>query len=319
VRAIVFDQAGEPAGVLRAAGIARPAASAGFALVRVTARPIHPADLSFIRGQYRLRPAFPQTAGLEGMGTIVEVVGGVDLEPGTRVAFRWPGSWAEYAAVPAHRLIAVPPDVGGESAAQMSLNPLTAWALLEEAQATRDDAIIVTAAASTVSRLVRDIATTRGIATIGVVRGDPARMSAEYPDGVVSSDDAQLGAAIASAAGARRIAGLLDCVGGPVVSDLMSTLSPGGRIVAYGVLDQRAAAVTNAALIYKNLTWSGFGIDRWLEGTASERLAVAYASLWSMIATGTLHLPVAARCPLDAFADALTASTATGSGKILLI
>jgi NADPH:quinone reductase-like Zn-dependent oxidoreductase len=52
--------------------IDKPQGSPASAQVRVTARPIQPADLAFVRGQYRLRPAFPQTPGLEGAGVVVQ-------------------------------------------------------------------------------------------------------------------------------------------------------------------------------------------------------------------------------------------------------
>jgi hypothetical protein len=34
--------------------------------------------------------------------------------------------------------------------------------------------------------------------------------------------------------------------------------------VSYGVLDDAPIAVRNSDLIYRNLTWKGFGIDYWL-------------------------------------------------------
>jgi NADPH:quinone reductase-like Zn-dependent oxidoreductase len=64
MRALVFEQAGDPAAVLKVADVSDPTPVEGQALIRVTARPIHPADLAFIRGQYRVQPRLPQVAGL---------------------------------------------------------------------------------------------------------------------------------------------------------------------------------------------------------------------------------------------------------------
>lgn len=64
MKAIVFESAGEPEQVLRLGEVPEPEARGEELLVSVAARPIHPADLSFIRGQYRIRPSFPQVAGL---------------------------------------------------------------------------------------------------------------------------------------------------------------------------------------------------------------------------------------------------------------
>lgn len=115
MKAIVFDRAGEPDQVLRLDDVSEPEPRAGEQLVRLTARPIHPADLSFIRGQYRIRPSLPQVAGLEGIGVVLGRGRTGPFAPGTRVAFRWPGSWAEVSAVPEHRLITVPAVIRSQS------------------------------------------------------------------------------------------------------------------------------------------------------------------------------------------------------------
>jgi NADPH:quinone reductase len=290
------------------------------ALVRVTARPIHPADLSFIRGQYRIRPVFPQVAGLEGTGTIVEYGAGVALPQGARVAFRWPGTWAEYALVPGHRLIPVPDDIADDAAAQFSLNPVTAYALLESARVDVGDIVVVTAAASTVAGLVRALAHERGASVFGVVRGDAGRIEASFPAGAFSDSDPDLATAIQTRAAGRRVAAVIDCVGGPIVSTLLPAISPTGTIIAYGVLDSRPALVTNASMIYANLTWTGFGIDRWLDQREMHERNAAFDHLWNEIRRGVLTLPVASHHPLRDLDAALSdAERPQLRGKVLLM
>jgi len=71
-----------------------------------------------------------------------------------------------------------------EVACQMSLNPVTDWALLQESRALSGDWILVTAATSTVSNIVGAIARRLGIKVTGLVRGDAAatkpRRTADY-------------------------------------------------------------------------------------------------------------------------------------------
>lgn len=320
MQALRFDRAGEPHDVLHLRDVPVPGATPDHAVVRVAARPIHPADFSFIRGQYRIAPAFPQTAGLEGMGTIVERGAGVDLALGTRVAFRAPGTWAEYALVPARRLIPVPDSLSDDDAAQLSLNPVTAYALLEQARAQSGDVIILTAAASSVAGLVRTLARGRGIAAIGIVRGEASRIAAAFTDGALSEGEPDIAAAIRTRAAGRRITALIDCVGGPIVAELLPALSTGATAIAYGVLDRRPAPVTNAALIYANLTWIGFGIDRWIERRDDDELQTAYADLTNAILDTSIALPVAARHPLQDIASALRdAEHPPTLGKVLLV
>jgi NADPH:quinone reductase-like Zn-dependent oxidoreductase len=318
MKALVFDRAGEPAEVLRASDVPDPSFAGDLALVRVAARPIHPADLAFIRGVYRLRPNFPQIAGLEGCGEIIASPQG--FRPGTRVGFRYPGAWAEMAAVPIDRLIAVPEDIPDPQACQISLNPITAWALLEESGAKAGDHIVLTAATSVVSNLIAQIARRRSIHTVGVVRGDARdakpRSAADH---VVSVAEPDLANAIASLANACPVAAILDSVGGPLIERLMPALTPGAGIVAYGVQDRSPAAITNAMLIYSNLVWKGFGIDRWLSQQSAGAKAKMIDALWTLIRNGDLVLPVASIHRLEAFREALAADSKPGRiGKAIL-
>jgi NADPH:quinone reductase-like Zn-dependent oxidoreductase len=321
MKALVFARAGEPHEVLQLADVPAPLPSPDTVVVEVQARPIHPADLAFIRGQYRVRPVLPQIAGLEGAGIVVVGDGDGRIAPGTRVAFRWPGSWAERAAVPVSRLITVPADIADDAACQVALNPVTAWGLLDEARVAAGDCIALTAATSTVANLVAAIARQRGMRVLGIARGDAARGAARSgADQVFAAEDPELAAHILAAAGERRVAALLDSVGGPLVATLLGTLAPGARVIAYGVQDRTPAAITNAMLIYANLTWTGFGIDRWLAQQPAGAIDAMVGALWSLIRDGTIALPVAARHPLAAFAAALAADAQPGrSGKVLLV
>jgi NADPH2:quinone reductase len=321
MRAVVFNEVGDPQQVLQIADVEPPEPMDGHCLVKVDARPIEPADMSFIRGQYRIRPAFPQIAGLEGLGKVVKGLPGTPFAAGMRVAFRSPGSWAELAVVPVGRLIAVPDDITDLTGSQIALNPLTAWALLDECKAARGDCILLTAATSTVSNLVASIAQSRGIQTIGLVRGDvsqKARRSKAIH--LISVDDPQMLARIKDAAGASRVSALLDSVGGPSLAALLSSLTPGAHIVAYGVQDPRPATITNAMLIYSNLTWKGFGIDRWLSLSGPNALSQALQQLWNLIRDKTIELPVASTHPLEDIKHAIAADGQPGrSGKVVLI
>ena len=321
MQAIIFDHAGEPADVLRHADAPMPTPGDNQVLVKVVARPIHPADLAFIRGQYRVRPQFPQVAGLEGAGVVAKSPSNNAFPPGTRVAFRYPGSWAEYAAVPLERLIEVTAGISDDVACQISLNPITAWALLEEAKVKSGDRILLTAAASTVSNLIAAMAKRRGVNVIGVVRGNADQGSKRsLADHVLSINQPDFPDVLTAIVGDRRVAALLDSVGGPNIPKLFPGLASGARIIAYGVQDRAPAAVTNAMLIYSNLTWKGFGIDRWLSEFPDDQLTSMVQELWSMVRDKTLMLPVASKHSLGQFRNALAADARSDrTGKVLLV
>lgn len=320
MRALVFEHAGEAEEVLHLSRHPVPDLEHGEVKVKVTARPIQPADRFFIRGQYRIKPTFPQIAGLEGAG-VVETSTDPSFHPGERVAFRWPGTWADYVTVPAARLIRVPGEVSDDDACQIALNPITAWALLEEAQVGPGDWIVVTAGGSTVSALIASLARARGIRVISLVRGDATRMATKSSAEItLSVDDPDFPASILNTTESVRVSALLDSVGGANTAKLFGVLRPGARIVAYGVQDASAIPVTNAMLVYQNLTWIGFGIDRWLGSISTDRYEAMLASLWQLVGSGSLELPVADRYPLEHARDALQAESSPGrSGKVLLI
>jgi NADPH:quinone reductase-like Zn-dependent oxidoreductase len=270
VRAALFEHSGEPADVLTVHDIPSPEPGSGEVIVHVHASVVQPADSMFIRGRYRIRPSFPQVAGLEGTGIVGIAGAGSTLAAGTRVSFRHPGAWAERVAVPAERCYAVPEGVPVDAAAQFALNPVTAWALLDEAGAEGGDWIALSAPRSAVARLVAGIARERGVHVLGLSR--PGRE--EVLDYLVCDPSGQdFAARIDTLTTGRWLAGYLDSVGGAVLSAVPPALRPGATIVSYGVLDDAPVAVRNSDLIYRNLTWKGFGIDHWppLRPTAAMR------------------------------------------------
>jgi NADPH:quinone reductase-like Zn-dependent oxidoreductase len=321
MRAIVFNQTGDPQQVLQMDEIETPEPSDGQCLVKVIARPIEPADLAFIRGQYRIRPVLSQIAGLEGFGTVVRAALNAPFAVGARVAFRSPGTWAEFVAVPVERLIAVPSDIPDMIGCQISLNPVTSWALLQESKAVPGDWMLLTAAASTVSNLVASIASERGIRTIGLVRGEATQKVARAKSTcVLSIDDPRLIHEIKTVVGGDRVSALLDSVGGAILPTLFGALSPGAHVIAYGVQDRNPAAISNAMMIYSNLTWKGFGIDRWLSMSGPRTSDEAIQQLWVFIRNGIVTLPVDSKHMLADFKEGLTADARAGrSGKVILV
>jgi NADPH:quinone reductase len=315
VRAAVFEQAGDPGHVLTVRDVAAPEPGPNEVVVRVDTSVVQPADSMFIRGRYRIQPAFPQVAGLEGTGTVVTAGAGSTIATGTRVAFRHPGAWAERVAVPAGSCYVVPEGVPVDAAAQFALNPVTAWAVLDEVRAERGDWLALSAPRSAVARLVAGIAERRGVRVLGLSR--PGRD--DGLDGpVLDSSKPDLAAEINLATGGAPLAGFLDSVGGQVVSAVLRVLRPGATIVSYGVLDDAPMTVRNSDLIYRNLTWKGFGIDHWL-ATATDRRDAMPTELWRLIRDGVLDLPVAARYRLDEIHLAVAAGSKSPPGAKVLI
>ena len=312
----MFEAAGKPSEVLALRQVRVPSPSAGEVLIKVDARPIQPADIMFIGGSYRIKPQWPQVAGLEASGIVAAVGAGVSIEVGTRVSFRYPGSWAEFAAVPVERLHIVPAGIAAESAAQFSLNPITAWGLLDEVRANKGDWIAINAATSGIAQLVRDLARLRGVSVISIVRPG-RRLEGDGP--ILPSDTQSLADKVLDLTGGVPLAGLLDSIGGAAIMSMLPAMRQGATIVSFGVLERGAANMANSDIIYRNLTWKGFGIDYWL-ANSRDRHAAMVDELWRAIASGAITLPVRTRYALDEFQEAI-ADAAAGDrpGKVLIV
>jgi NADPH:quinone reductase-like Zn-dependent oxidoreductase len=302
MKAIVFRSAGAPLEVLELRDTVEPTPAAGEVLVAVAARPIHPADLAFIRGAYRIRPALPQVAGLSGVGRVVRSGHGVGLAEGTRVAFRWPGAWGERVAVPEERVYVVPDDLSDDDGAQLPLNPITAWGLLDMAGVRPGQWVGLTAPKSSVAQITAALATMRGA----------------HPLPIESSNVEGLSERVRAVTHGKGLSALLDCVGGRLIEALFDVLEPGATIVAYGTLSNESIAVRNATLVYANLTWRGFGIDRWMAGIDAAGRARMLRDLHQAIRSKRLPLPVQARFPLAEFATAVRLAQQGGPGKVFL-
>ena len=60
--------------------------AAGEVVFDIMAFPINPADISFCRGSYRLRPPLPATRGAEGLGRVTAIGAWVsNVKPGDLV------------------------------------------------------------------------------------------------------------------------------------------------------------------------------------------------------------------------------------------
>ena len=114
------------------------------------------------------------------------------------------------------------------------------------------------------------------------------------------------------------LAALIDSVGGALVEHLLPELREGATIVTYGTLSPDPIQVHNATLVYQNLTWKGFGIDRWLSALPSSERARMLDALWDGTRSHTYELPVSSRVPLRDFARGLALAQSASDGKVLL-
>src|SRR2546427_11073352 len=125
MKQVLIDRYGPPEEVARCAEVLDVGApAAGEAVFDVLAFPINPADISFCRGSYRLKPPLPATPGAECVGRVTAVGAGVsDVKPGDLVLNLQRENWADQRRVKADDVIAAAPGIEDPQAAIVRINP----------------------------------------------------------------------------------------------------------------------------------------------------------------------------------------------------
>lgn len=148
-----------------------PQPAAGQALVRIEAAGVNFIDVYRRSGQYKV--PLPFTLGSEGAGVVEALGPGADgVRVGDRVAYEGTlGAYAEYAAVPADRLVVLPDGVTTRQGAALMLQGMTAHYLATSTYPLKaGDTCLVHAAAGGVGLLLCQIASRhRGARVLGTV------------------------------------------------------------------------------------------------------------------------------------------------------
>lgn len=147
-----------------------PKPGEGEALVKIEAIGVNFIDIYHRIGRYQ--GTFPLTLGQEAAGTVDAVGPNVtDVKPGDRVVYASvQGSYAEYALVPAWRLIHIPANVDAQHAAAMMIQGMTAHYLTHSTYPLRaGETALVHAAGGGTGQLLTQVAKRCGARIIGTV------------------------------------------------------------------------------------------------------------------------------------------------------
>ncbi|MHB1688493.1 MAG: zinc-dependent alcohol dehydrogenase family protein [Ignavibacteriaceae bacterium] len=320
MKAIIFNNAGEPKDVLKYVDIAKPTPGPKEVLIKLLGSPIHPADIMFIQGKYRYKPEFPQTAGIEGAGIVEEKGIEVKIPKGSLVAFMYLKSWAEYIVVPEEELVILPPDYPMEKALQFCANPFTAWGLLEVSKAKAGDWLLLTAGNSTVSRIIIQLAKLRNINTVAAIRDmhQDTELKVLGATAVLNVDD-NLPDQLNSLTEGKGVNVLLEAVGGKTGTMVLQSMASNGMIIIYGLLNNEPVQFYNSQFVSKNLTLKGFGIRGYLQSQTKHQREEMLSVLTNEIFKPTFQLPVERAYSLDQFKDALADNAQSNrKGKIII-
>ncbi|MEZ5796700.1 MAG: NADPH:quinone oxidoreductase family protein [Paracoccaceae bacterium] len=304
----------------RLAELDRPVPGPGQALVRIAAAGLNFADLLMAQGKYQDRPALPFVPGLELAGTVqalgLETAGPA---PGSRVAAHVAGgAFAEYALVPADRLLPLPDAMPMEHAAAFQVAYGTSHlALAVKAALAPGETLFVTGAAGGVGLTAVEIGRLLGARVIAQVRGPEkaALARAAGAEVVIDADHPDPKGALRDLGGVDVA---YDTVGGAGFDAILRAMRPGGRMLAIGFAGGEVPRVPLNQLLVRNVSVIGLWWGGYLN-FAPQVLNRSLASLLDWYAAGRLHPHVSAVLPLAALPEGLEQiRSRRATGKIVL-
>jgi NADPH2:quinone reductase len=215
-----------------------PAPAAGQVLVRVAAAGVNFIDTYQRSGLYPIQTPF--TLGQEGAGVVEAAGDGVTAPaPGDRVAWSGPmGAYAEYASLPADRVVKVPEGVTVRQAAAAMLQGMTAHYLVTTTfPLARGQTCLVHAAAGGVGLLLCQLARLKGARVIATVGADAkaALVREAGADAIINYRATEnVAHEVRQLTGGRGVDVVYDGVGAATFEASLAALAPRGMLVTFG-------------------------------------------------------------------------------------
>ena len=321
MKAILMHELGAP-DVLSYEDVPMPEPAEGQARVKLSAVGVNFVDVYYRKGMYK--PTLPFILGQEGAGVVDAVGAGVtEIKVGDRVAYASDQrSYAEYAAVPAWKLLKVPGGVTDQQAAAVLLQGLTAHYLtystfpLEKGQTA-----LIHAAAGGAGGLLVQIAKLKGAHIIGTVSTEEkARVARENgADEVINYSKEDFEAEVKRLTNGKGVEVVYDSVGKDTFDKSLNCLSRRGMMVLWG---QSSGAVSPFDPQQLNSKGSLFLTRPTLGHYVADRAELEWRArdLFDWIAAGKLRVRIDKTFSLANAADAqryLESRVATG--KVLLL
>ena len=306
--------------VLRFEEVAVPEPSENQALVRVMVAGVNFIDVYQRSGFYKVQ--LPYTAGVEAAGIVEKPGPGCDLTAGTRVAWTMaPGAYAEYATVPAARLVPIPDNVAFEAAAAAMLQGMTAHYLSESTYPAKPgDTALVHAGAGGTGLLLIQLLKRKGVTVYTTVSTPQKAKLAKQAgaDETILYKDEDFVARVKELNAGKGINVVYDSVGLATYQGGFEVLRPRGMLVLFG---QSSGKVPPIDPIVLSEMGSLFLTRPSLAHHTAERpeLLQRAAAILGLVGDGTLHLRIERRYPLADVAQAHRDLESRGTAGKLII
>jgi NADPH:quinone reductase-like Zn-dependent oxidoreductase len=262
-----FHETGE-ADVLRIEELPRAEPGKGEVRLKVEAIGLNRAEIMFRQGQYLEHPQLPSRIGYEAAGVVdalgpdvnsVQIGDRVSTIPSFSVG-RY-GVYGESAIVPAYAVARYPESFSAIQGAAIWMQYMTAYgALIDIGQLKAEDAVLITAASSSVGVAAIQIANSVGALVVATTRGADKRqfLLDNGANHVIVTDEEDIAAQMKEANAGKGADIIFDPVSGPFLEKLAGAAAPGAKIFEYGTLSMAPTPFPLFEALSKGLTVRGY-------------------------------------------------------------
>ena len=308
--------------VLRYEDVPRPEPKAGEVVVKIKAAGLNYIDVYYRTGAYKA--SFPLTLGQEGAGTVAAVGPDVtNVRVGDRVAsVAMAGSYAQYAAAPAEKLVPLPDGVSFKQAATAMLQGMTAQYLTSSTYLLKaGDTCLVHAAAGGVGQLLCQVAKIRGATVIATAGGQEKTGIAlkAGADEVIDYKTEDFEERVRSITGGKGVQVVYDSVGKATFEKGLNCLARRGMMVLFGQASGGVGPIDPQVLNQKGSVYlTRPSLFHYI--ALREELLERSDQVLGWIRDGVLKLTIFREMPLEGAAEAHRMLEARQTaGKVLLI
>jgi NADPH2:quinone reductase len=300
MKAIQVKQVGGPE-AMEVVEMPVPQPKANEAVVKLAASGVNFVDVYFREGRYKAA-VLPFVLGQEGAGVITDVgAEAKSVKVGDRVAWTGvQGAYAEYAAVPADRLVPIPQAVSDQQAAAAMLQGMTAHYVSHDTyQLKPGETALVHAAAGGVGLLLVQMAHNIGARVIATVSTEEkAKLArAAGADEVILYTHADFEAETKRLTDGKGVNVVYDSVGKTTFEKGLNVLRPRGMMVLFGGSSGAVPPLDPVLLLQKgSLYLTRPTLVNYI--ATREELVARSGAVFSMIATGKLKLRIEHTYPL---------------------
>jgi mitochondrial enoyl-[acyl-carrier protein] reductase / trans-2-enoyl-CoA reductase len=98
----------------------------------------------------------------------------------------------------------------------------------------------------------------------------------------------------------------------------LQSIAFNGSVILYSALSRKPFVGSSPQMIFNQQSIRGFWLVNWFKAAKPEAIIGGYEQLASLIASGVISAPIAAKYSFDKFPEALAAASKFSGGKVLL-